>query len=116
MTVGVTEGSIIANIITAHITNMKTASMTDHDIIAGIRCAGQAKHSNWRGRTCFGYFLAVLVHHLANAAEDFAGHNGITLLQRAEVPASALEHGRRTLGDRETTRDQHEEENGDGRR
>ena len=36
MTVGVTEGSIIANIITAHMTNMKTTSVADQDIIIGI--------------------------------------------------------------------------------
>ena len=36
ITVGVTDGSIIANIITAHMTNMKTKSAADHAIIFGI--------------------------------------------------------------------------------
>ena len=36
MTVGVTEGSIIANIMTAHITNMKTKSDPDHAIPTGV--------------------------------------------------------------------------------
>ena len=36
MTVGVTEGSIIANILTAHMRNMKTKSAPDHAIIIGV--------------------------------------------------------------------------------
>ena len=35
MTVGVTEGSIIATIITAHMTNMKANSAADHVVMAG---------------------------------------------------------------------------------
>lgn len=36
ITVGVTEGNIIANIMTAHITNIKTKSNADHASIIGI--------------------------------------------------------------------------------
>jgi hypothetical protein len=36
MTVGVTDGSIMANIITAHMINMKMTSAVDHCIIFGI--------------------------------------------------------------------------------